>query len=64
MPTQPIRVAISWGGLAGASLLRALIDSPHLDVHVLQSAPAFKEAGLAIGFTRNTQVALDLMGSW
>ncbi|KAI2629554.1 hypothetical protein GGR54DRAFT_267508 [Hypoxylon sp. NC1633] len=64
MSSQPIRVAISGGGLAGASLLRALIDFPHLDVHIFESAAAFKEAGLAIGVTRNAQAALDLMGSW
>ncbi|KAI1779296.1 hypothetical protein F4818DRAFT_455364 [Hypoxylon cercidicola] len=62
MSSQPIRVAISAGGLAGASLLRALIDFPHLDVHIFESAAAFKEAGLAIGVTRNAQAALDLMG--
>ncbi|KAI0386428.1 hypothetical protein F5Y04DRAFT_244050 [Hypomontagnella monticulosa] len=64
MASKPIRVAISGGGLAGASLLRALIEFPHLDVHIFESAPAFKEAGLAIGVTRNAQAALDLMGPW
>ncbi|KAI1406718.1 hypothetical protein F4819DRAFT_501864 [Hypoxylon fuscum] len=64
MSAQPIRVAISGGGLAGASLLHALIDFPHLDVHIFESAAAFKEAGLAIGVTRNAQAALDLMGPW
>ena len=60
--SRPIRVAISGGGLAGASLLRALLEFPHLDVHIFESAAAFKEAGLAIGVTRNAQAALDLMG--
>ncbi|KAI0910064.1 hypothetical protein F4823DRAFT_387513 [Ustulina deusta] len=60
--SQPIRIAISGGGLAGASLMQALLQYPHLDVHVFESAPAFKEAGLAIGVTRNAQAALDLIG--
>ncbi|KAI1828056.1 hypothetical protein F4861DRAFT_535485 [Xylaria intraflava] len=58
----PVRVAISGGGLAGASLMNALLQYSHLDVHIFESAPAFKEAGLAIGVTRNAQAALDLMG--
>ncbi|KAI1082684.1 hypothetical protein F5B20DRAFT_480078 [Whalleya microplaca] len=58
--SRSIRVAISGGGLAGASLLHALLNFPHLDVHVFESAAAFKEAGMAIGLTRNAQAALDL----
>ncbi|KAF3018832.1 hypothetical protein E8E14_005404 [Neopestalotiopsis sp. 37M] len=58
----PIRVAISGGGLAGAALFHALQQHSHLDVHIFESASAFKEAGLAIGVTRNALAALDLMG--
>ncbi|KAI1810985.1 hypothetical protein GGS20DRAFT_142737 [Poronia punctata] len=60
--SQSIRIAISGGGLAGASLMQALLQYPHLDVHIFESAPAFKESGLAIGITRNAQAALDLLG--
>lgn len=59
---QKIRVAISGGGLAGASLLRALFQSSHLDVHIFESAAEFKEAGAAVGTTRNALAALNLMG--
>ncbi|AEO63856.1 uncharacterized protein THITE_123358 [Thermothielavioides terrestris NRRL 8126] len=59
----PIRVAISGGGLAGASLIRALLKYPHIDVHIFESSAAFKEAGMAVGVTRNALAALDLMGS-
>lgn len=61
--TRPIRVAISGGGLAGASLLHALLKYPHIDAHIFESSAAFKEAGMAIGVTRNALAALDLMGS-
>lgn len=59
--SRPIRVAISGGGLAGATLLYALIPHPHLDVHIFESASAFKEAGAAVGMTRNAQAALELI---
>ncbi|KAK5635542.1 hypothetical protein RRF57_011254 [Xylaria bambusicola] len=42
--------------------MQALLQYPHLDVHIFESAAAFKEAGLAIGVTRNAQAALDLIG--
>ncbi|RYP56889.1 hypothetical protein DL771_011531 [Monosporascus sp. 5C6A] len=58
----PVRVAICGGGLAGASLMHALLKFSHLDVHIFESASAFKEAGMAIGVTRNALAALDLIG--
>lgn len=57
-----IRIAIIGGGLAGASLIHALIKSPHLDVRIFEAAPEFKEAGMAIGISRNAQAALRLIG--
>lgn len=57
-----IRVAISGGGLAGATLIHALLKYSHLDVHVFESAPAFREDGMAIGIARNALTALDLIG--
>ncbi|KAK4201223.1 putative salicylate hydroxylase [Triangularia verruculosa] len=59
---SPIRVAICGGGLAGASLIQALLQYSHLDVHIFESAPAFKEAGMTIGVTRNALTALELLG--
>lgn len=57
-----IRVAISGGGVAGASVLHALLKYPHIDAHIFESAPKFKEAGVAFGITRNASKALELMG--
>lgn len=57
-----IRIAISGGGLAGATLAHALLQHPHLDVHIFESAEAFKEAGAAVGIARNALSALDLIG--
>ncbi|KAL2282258.1 hypothetical protein FJTKL_11079 [Diaporthe vaccinii] len=59
--SQPIRIAISGRGLAGATLLYALFPHTHLDVHIFESAPAFKEAGASVGMTHNAQAALELI---
>lgn len=66
MPLQdarPIRIAISGGGIAGASLFHALLKHDHLDVHIFESAPQFREAGAAVGLTSNAQQALGLLGA-
>ncbi|TVY14007.1 6-methylsalicylic acid decarboxylase atA [Lachnellula arida] len=60
--SRSIRIAICGGGLAGASLLHALLPYTHLDVHIFESAAAFKETGMAIGVARNALAALDLIG--
>ncbi|KAK9772018.1 putative Salicylate hydroxylase [Seiridium cardinale] len=60
--SSTIRVAISGGGLAGATLFHSLLHCPHLDVHIFESATAFKEAGMAIGVTRNALATLELIG--
>lgn len=61
-PETSVRIAISGGGLAGATLLHALSKHSHLDVHIFESAPAFKERGAAVGISRNALSALDLIG--
>lgn len=61
--SSSIRVAILGGGLAGASLLHALLKHPHLDTHIFEAATEFKEAGAAVGVARNGLAALDLIGS-
>lgn len=62
MSQQPVRVAITGGGIAGATLLHALLPHPSLDVHIFESASQFKEAGMAIGIARNAFQALELIG--
>ncbi|KAI0878353.1 salicylate hydroxylase [Hypoxylon argillaceum] len=57
-----IRVAISGGGLAGASLLHALLQELHLDVHIFESAENFTQAGAAVAMTRNALAALNAIG--
>lgn len=60
--TPKIRVAISGSGVAGASLLRALLQYPHIDVHIFEAAPTFREsAGQCFGLARNATAAMKLM---
>jgi salicylate hydroxylase len=57
IPT-PVRIAIIGGGLAGATLGNALIQLPHLDVQIYESAPEFSENGAAVALTVNAQRVL------
>ncbi|EED22440.1 hypothetical protein TSTA_096890 [Talaromyces stipitatus ATCC 10500] len=63
MARSTIRVAIVGGGMAGGSLLHAFIPHLHLDVHIFESASAFRQAGMAIGVARNALDTLDLLGA-
>lgn len=60
--TSTLRIAICGGGLAGATLFHALLKQPSVDVHIFESAAEFKEAGAAVGLTKNAQSALALIG--
>ncbi|KAF2168294.1 hypothetical protein M409DRAFT_21731 [Zasmidium cellare ATCC 36951] len=60
--TRKIRIAISGGGVAGAVTIHALLKHSHLDPHIFESAPAFKEAGIAFGVTRQARTSLALIG--
>ncbi|KAI0549717.1 salicylate hydroxylase [Xylaria curta] len=56
-PTS-LKVAIIGGGLAGVTLGNALIQHPHIEVHIYESAPQFSERGAAVGLAINAQTAL------
>lgn len=62
MSRKPIRVAISGGGLAGATLFHALLKHPHLDIYIFESANAFKKADAAASIAHNALSALKLIG--
>ncbi|KAF2206737.1 hypothetical protein CERZMDRAFT_52467 [Cercospora zeae-maydis SCOH1-5] len=63
MAPSKVRIAISGGGMAGATLMHALIKHDHLDAHIFESAAEFREAGMAVGMTRNAFQSLELIGS-
>ncbi|RYP69607.1 hypothetical protein DL770_008213 [Monosporascus sp. CRB-9-2] len=57
--SPPLRIAIIGGGLAGATLANALIQIPHIDIQIYESAPSFSERGAAVGLGTNAQQALE-----
>lgn len=61
--TQPskIRIAIAGGGIAGATLFYALRQHSHLDVHIFEAAPKFREGGASVGIHYNAYKALELI---
>lgn len=58
-----IRIAISGGGIAGATLLHALVQHSHLDIHIFEAATAFREGGASLGIPGNAMKAFELIGS-
>jgi hypothetical protein len=61
--TNRLRVAISGGGLAGATVASALQSNPHLEVNIYESAAQFSERGAAVGISVNGQRALAEIGT-
>jgi salicylate hydroxylase len=59
---QKIRIAISGGGIAGATLINALLKHEHVDVQIYESAAEFSERGAAVGLSRIAQDALNEIG--
>jgi 2-polyprenyl-6-methoxyphenol hydroxylase-like FAD-dependent oxidoreductase len=58
MANSHIRLAIIGGGVAGATLANALIQVPHVDVDVFESAPEFSERGAAVILSSTAQKSL------
>jgi len=56
-------MAVSGGGLAGATLMNALLKHPHLDPHIYESAAEFSERGAAVDLSINAQRALSDRGA-
>lgn len=56
--SKRFRIAIIGGGLAGSTLANALVQLPHIDVHVYESAPEFSERGASVVLSSNAIQAL------
>jgi salicylate hydroxylase len=60
--SQPLKIAIIGGGLAGAVLANALQKHKHISIDIFESAPEFSERGAAVGIATNGQIALAEIG--
>lgn len=56
---QTFSVAVIGGGIGGLALAIGLLNYPHIDVHVYESAPSFVEIGAGVALGPNAQRALE-----
>ena len=56
-----LTVAIVGGGIGGLALALGLLEHPHIDVQVYESAPSFGEIGAGVTIGENAQRALELI---
>ncbi|RYO97929.1 hypothetical protein DL765_010974 [Monosporascus sp. GIB2] len=57
-----IRVAIAGGGIAGLALAAGLVKKPHIDVHVYESVPEYKDVGAGLALHLNAIKAMGFIG--
>ncbi|KAI8960562.1 FAD/NAD(P)-binding domain-containing protein [Daldinia sp. FL1419] len=57
-----IRVAIVGGGIAGLALAAGLVKKRHIDVHVYESVPVYKDVGAGLALHLNAIKAMALIG--
>lgn len=57
-----IKVAIAGGGIAGLALAAGLAKKPHIDVHVYESVPEYKDIGAGLALHMNAIKAMALIG--
>ncbi|KAF4552729.1 FAD-binding domain-containing protein 13 [Elsinoe fawcettii] len=59
---KKIKVAIIGGGIGGLSLAAGLVKQAHIDVHVYESVPEYKDIGAGLALHMNAIKAMDLIG--
>ncbi|KAI2641572.1 FAD/NAD(P)-binding domain-containing protein [Hypomontagnella submonticulosa] len=57
-----IKVAIAGAGIAGLALAAGLVKKPHIDVHVYETVPAFRDVGAGLALHLNAIKAMALIG--
>ncbi|KAF2224814.1 hypothetical protein BDZ85DRAFT_294676 [Elsinoe ampelina] len=59
---KKIKVAIIGGGIGGLSLAAGLVKQAHVDVHVYESVPEYKDIGAGLALHMNAIKAMDQIG--
>ncbi|KAI1390896.1 FAD/NAD(P)-binding domain-containing protein [Hypoxylon trugodes] len=62
MSDNRIKIAIAGGGIAGLALAAGLAKKPHIDVHVYEAVPAYKDVGAGLALHLNAIKAMALTG--
>ncbi|KAI1800977.1 FAD/NAD(P)-binding domain-containing protein [Daldinia bambusicola] len=62
MAKDQIQVAIVGGGIAGLALAAGLVKKQHIDVHVYESVPIYKDVGAGLALHLNAIKAMTLIG--
>lgn len=62
MAENRVKVVIVGGGIAGLALAAGLVKKPHIDVHVYESVPAYKDIGAGLALHLNAIKAMAMIG--
>ncbi|OTA67340.1 hypothetical protein K449DRAFT_430551, partial [Hypoxylon sp. EC38] len=62
MAENRVKVMIVGGGIAGLALAAGLVKKSHIDVHVYESVPAYKDIGAGLALHLNAIKAMALIG--
>jgi salicylate hydroxylase len=61
-PDRKIKIAIAGGGIAGLALAAGLAKKPHLEVHIYEGVPEYKDVGAGLALHMNAIKAMALIG--
>jgi salicylate hydroxylase len=62
VPDRKIKIAIAGGGIAGLALAAGLAKKPHVEVHIYEGVPEYKDVGAGLALHMNAIKAMALIG--
>ena len=61
-PDRKIKIAIAGGGIAGLALAAGLAKKSHIEVHIYEGVPEYKDVGAGLALHMNAIKAMALIG--